>query len=681
MGSETTDQGEWLAAEEAAAYLGISSSNLYALAQKGRIPRQKIGKIWRFSRTDLDAWVRANTPVEEFFTSVPAVVDDNDLLRDPQREAYAAAVAFFQSGGRQAIVQIPVGCGKSVLIAILPLGIARGRVLVVSPGVTIRDGLAATLDVTQKRTCAWSKYKVLPPDVLGAGPYLAVLDGKDANISDCLQSHIILANVQQLASSADRWLPEFPDDFFDLILVDEGHRSPATSWQKVFSRFPNAKVINLTATPFRSDQKEITGELIYRYSFRRAMAKGYIKRLKATYVAPDEISFTYDGDSHRHTLAEVLDLREEDWFSRGVALARECNKHIVDASLDKLEKLRATGTRHQLIAVAMQVNHAKEIRSLYAERGYEAEVIYAEMPEDKKAAVLQKLRAGLLDCIVQVRMLGEGFDHPHLSVAAIFRPFRTLAPYVQFVGRIMRSIVQNDPRHPDNCGDVVTHVGMNLDKLLIEFQEMDRDDKKFFADLLSGEEPEVPPEVREGNARMKLGNEMVVQNEIVTTVFEESFLDPDDQALRDELKAHAESLGVDGQALLRAFESIDRPKRSVTEAVTPFTVQPQSKRKELKKRLNEEAKRAAKLLLNRVRLDTGGAELRLRLFPGRLTGNNFVAAVQLVYKEIRRVNGDKELSTLADEELTAAMAALKPALDALTRQIKAAQSRLEEDKE
>ena len=72
------------------------------------------------------------------------------------------------------------------------------------------------------------------------------------------------------------------------------------------------------------------------------------------------------------------------------------------------------------------------------------------MPPDKQAGVIQRLKEGLLDCIMQVQMIGEGFDHPHLSVAAIFRPFRSLSPYVQFVGRIMRVIVQNDPRHPDN---------------------------------------------------------------------------------------------------------------------------------------------------------------------------------------------------------------------------------------
>ena len=56
---------------------------------------------------------------------------------------------------------------------------------------------------------------------------------------------------------------------------------------------------------------------------------------------------------------------------------------------------------------------------------------------------MRDLRSGVLDCIVQVQMLGEGFDHPKLSVAAIFRPFRSLAPYIQFVGRILRVVVQN----------------------------------------------------------------------------------------------------------------------------------------------------------------------------------------------------------------------------------------------
>jgi superfamily II DNA or RNA helicase len=44
-----------------------------------------------------------------------------------------------------------------------------------------------------------------------------------------------------------------------MILVDEGHYAAAKSWTKVFAHFPDAKNIGLTATPFRSDEKELNG--------------------------------------------------------------------------------------------------------------------------------------------------------------------------------------------------------------------------------------------------------------------------------------------------------------------------------------------------------------------------------------------------------------------------------------
>ena len=173
----------------------------------------------------------------------------------------------------------------------------------------------------------------------------------------CDKSHIVLTNIQQLATNTNKWLPKFPRDFFDLIIVDEAHHSAAASWQRVFSRFPDAKVVNLTATPFRSDRQELEGELVFRYPFKSASIKGYVKKLKASYAAPSELTFTMEGDERTFTLEEVLEMKEERWFSRGVALSAPCNVSIVDNSLEKLEQLRQTGTKHQLIAVACSINH------------------------------------------------------------------------------------------------------------------------------------------------------------------------------------------------------------------------------------------------------------------------------------------------------------------------------------
>jgi DNA repair protein RadD len=132
-------------------------------------------------------------------------------------------------------------------------------------------------------------------------------------------------------------------------------------------------------------------------------------------------------------------MREEDWYSRGVALAEESNISIVDASIQWLGWLREGGLQHQLIAVVCAMVHARQIRSLYQERGLQTREIHSGQSRDEQEDILRQLRNGTLDAIVQVQMLGEGFDHPQLSVAAIFRPFRSLSPYIQFVGRAMPS--------------------------------------------------------------------------------------------------------------------------------------------------------------------------------------------------------------------------------------------------
>jgi len=346
-------------------------------------------------------------------------------------------------------------------MATLPFGIANGRVLVITPNLTIRKVVCEALDIASPK-CFWNKARVL--DSVTGGPFTAVLDGPTANIHDCTESHFVVTNIQQLASSADRWLPQFPPGFFDMILVDEGHHNVADSWLKVFERFPEAKVVSLTATPFRGDGQPLRGTIVYRYSYAKAMINGYIKQIHSVNVAPSEIYFTYRNDTSRHTLEEVMELREEAWFRKGVALSPECNKHIAEASILRCLALRKkTGLKHQIIAAACSVDHARQVRTIYEQLGMETREIYSEMDADKQEKVIAELMDGRIDCVVQVQMLGEGFDHPQLSVAAVFRPFRSLSPYVQFVGRVMRVIHQDDPDHPDNHGYVVSHIGLNND--------------------------------------------------------------------------------------------------------------------------------------------------------------------------------------------------------------------------
>jgi hypothetical protein len=80
--------------------------------------------------------------------------------------------------------------------------------------------------------------------------------------------------------------------------------------------------------------------------------------------------------------------------------------------------------------------------------------------------------------------LGEGFDHKYLAVAMVGNIYRNLAPFVQFVGRIMRAIVQNDAAHAANQGVVVFHVGANVARRWDDFRQFSEADQAYFAELL-----------------------------------------------------------------------------------------------------------------------------------------------------------------------------------------------------
>lgn len=672
---------EFLSVKDAADYIGVSSQTLRRWDEAGKLRpiRHAVNGYRYYLRAELDpfrlqyrqAQQAINKP-DLIFKTLPADVEGNDRLREPQREAHRAVRMHFSTGADHAIVQIPVGCGKTGVIATLPFGIADGRVLVITPNLTIRRGVAEALDIANPKNF-WRRTSVLRD--FTSGPFRAVLDGVDANLHDCNESDFVITNIHQLASSADRWLPQFPPDYFDMIIVDEGHHNVAASWTKVFTRFPNAKVVSLTATPFRGDGVRPVGKVIYRYPFTRAMVKGYIKQIHSRNVAPAEISFIYRDDTRRHSLDEVLALREEAWFRKGVALSEECNKHIVEASIKYLTDMRAkTGFHHQLIAVACSVDHARQIRSLYAERGLAAREIFSEMDEDKKEAVIADLNRGKLDCIVQVQMLGEGFDHPPLSVAAIFRPFRSLSPYIQFVGRAMRVIHEDKPGHDDNHAYIVSHVGLNNDTHWDDFKEMDFDDQRMIREWVDGQPDDQGNGMGTGHPR-RFDQGMLVDNEIVGEFISKSFLDPDDDRVLKELLDRDIGGGLQlrdvvGKETLRSTLRLKQAD-AYDGAPVGLPVQPQDRRVQARKRLAERSNAVAARVLRDLKLAMVGREVghAIRDVAGR---DNRSASIELMHKHVNDYLGisRKQRASISLAQAESALAALDSIGDEVATLIK-----------
>jgi superfamily II DNA or RNA helicase len=397
--------------------------------------------------------------IRRYFQDTDAHIAGNEQLRTPQAEGYLAVRDYFAAADDAsfpALVTLPTGCGKSGLIACAPFGVATGRVLVVAPNLTIKDGLA---EGTFSGTDSFYHFcDVLPPDA--RLPRVVALERGRVNEEDCRRADVIVTNVQQMQG----WLPLFPPDFFDLIVVDEAHHAPADSWQNINEAFPGAKKLYLTATPFRSDEQPIRAQHVYSYDLADAIAAGYVKNIVRVDAVASEMTFTEEGTEQSYTREEIMDLREETWFSRGVALSDVCNETIVDRSVQLLQAKNRRGTEpHQIIAAACSIRHAKQVASLYRARGVDAAFVASEgMTTEERADRLRAYERGELDAMVHVGILGEGYDNKNISIAAIFRPFRSVAPYTQFVGRALRALP--DGNDTDNLAHVVAHAGLNQDE-------------------------------------------------------------------------------------------------------------------------------------------------------------------------------------------------------------------------
>ena len=453
--------------------------------------------------------------IAQFFQNSPARIIGNPGLREPQIESYLAIRDYFsQPGGGvtrhglgggtplPAIVEIPTGCGKTGIICAAPFGIAHGRVLVILPNLTIKRNLVKSLSPLTENNEANADNFYLKCGIfenLTDLPKFVVLDREQVNREDCLRADIVITNIQQIQG----WLRHFENDFFDMIIVDEAHHEPAESWQRVNKSFPHAKKIYLTATPFRCDHKLIVGETIYRYRLAQAISQGYVKNVMRVDAVASKMTFTMQGEVREFSYDEILSMREELWFSKGVALSEVSNQTIIDRSIAIWKEKRKSGVPHQIIASACSIRHATQIVALYQARGLRTTHVASEgMSLEERGARIQDYESGLYDCIVHVGILGEGYDNPKISVAAIFRPYRSLSPYAQFVGRTLRWI--RDAAPDDNLAHVVSHVGLNLNFLWEYYKHESREaailayiDQLFFNDESGAamSEDEVQPEL------------------------------------------------------------------------------------------------------------------------------------------------------------------------------------------
>lgn len=415
------------------------------------------------------------------FEASYANIIGNTNLYPAQIKAYQAVVSHYQEFKdnpkyRESLVVMPTGSGKSGVMALLPYGLSSKRVLIITPGKTVRSAVYKhfnTADNPEKTF--WIKqnvifdYAKLPKSYKYEG-FNSEKEGiKEIVLSLLEQADLVITNVHKIVGSSEEINLKniLPNDFFDLIIVDEAHHVAADMWQESLNYFNTAKVIKLTATPFRSDNISIINhelDPIYEYSLGQAIEDGLLKEIVKEEAIPNHVTFTR-SNGEEITLEEAKLLLGSDAVSASIAMSEESSKEVIEYTKKTfITKQHNSEQTHQILAIACNDQHAQNLCQWFTEAGLSA--TYVSTKSLSPAQNEQRIAAftkGDFNVMISIQLLGEGYDNPNISIISIFRPYRTLGPYAQAIGRGLRKIYSGNDF--DNICNVIYHRELNLEKL------------------------------------------------------------------------------------------------------------------------------------------------------------------------------------------------------------------------
>lgn len=236
---------------------------------------------------------------------------------------------------------------------------------------------------------------------------------------------IQLASVQTLSRRLDNWT----DKEFDFIIVDEAHHIKADSYQKIIKAFPHAKLLGVTATPVRLNGHGFTDtfeELIVSPSVKQFIEDGYLSQYEYYSVARSSfIQKEIDG---------IKKFSQGDYAES--ELERVCDNDRIRAQVVKTYLDFAKEKKG--IVYTINKEHNKNLCKEYNGNGILAVAIDSDTPKELREKYIQQFRRGDFKIICNVNLFTEGFDCPDIEFIQLARPTKSLALYLQQVGRGLR---------------------------------------------------------------------------------------------------------------------------------------------------------------------------------------------------------------------------------------------------
>ncbi|PHQ27146.1 ATP-dependent helicase [Marinobacter guineae] len=342
-------------------------------------------------------------------------------LRPYQQEAVDATLSHFRKSDESAVIVLPTGAGKSLVIAELAR-LARRKILV----------LTHVKELVEQNHSKYQSYG------LTGGIFSAGLKRKEN------RHQVTFASVQSVSANLDQF-----SDEYSLIIIDECHRvsgEETSQYQRIIELLrqqnDSLKVLGLTATPYR-----LATGWIYRYHYR-GFVRGFSEEQDKPFAhCIYELPLSYMINRRYLTRPELVNAavaqydfsalpqdRFGEYAEKDVNQLLSKHKRVTRAIIEQVMELAAE--RKGVMIFAATVEHAREISGYLPE--HQTALVTGATDLKDRDLLIQRFKQRQLKYLVNVSVLTTGFDAPHVDFIAILRPTQSVSLYQQIVGRGLR---------------------------------------------------------------------------------------------------------------------------------------------------------------------------------------------------------------------------------------------------
>ena len=360
-------------------------------------------------------------------------------LQKHQQDAYKKVTDALKTGNRSAVV-IPTGCGKSFISLQLMEDNKEKNILFIAPTIAIKNQM----------------YKYIAKYVVGEEP---TEERTERQIAEEHFSHLKIMLYPTLLRMDNEMLEKLKPD---IIIMDELHRTGADKWgpkvNTLLDMYSEAKVLGLTATPDRMDDKNVVddlfeGNICYELTLVEAIKRGIVKPPK--YVKCDyELRDMLVGISEQIKECDDKETRER--------LEEKLDKmrKIVDQAegIPELFAKNMTKKDGKYIVFCKDKEHMKqmmeEAKKWFVEIDSKPEMYYVYSGNDKNLVnqdgenklsneeqikKFEESQSNHLKLLFSIDMLNEGLHVENISGVIMLRSTDSRIIYLQQLGRALSS--------------------------------------------------------------------------------------------------------------------------------------------------------------------------------------------------------------------------------------------------